>query len=253
MKWSMIVLLASACGSPQPAVSAVPVTVAAPEEPPAPVLAESAEGITQDVLDFVSGHPSVASWTLAPLREYRREDRTMLIAWPMLDPNGEIVDDDIIVFVVDRSEDGSLAFVGENANVMRMRSSDLEDRMGGPGAEAFPRPGVPADQVGPIMEESTQAFAAAVALGDAEGAAAAVLRIAALYPADKASQLENASEILIGAFTGRFVLSHVETTRVSDEQFDVHVSLTAQDGSASPVVLHLRPNERGQWVLYGRT
>ena len=196
---ALILLLVVACGgtsddadvaTPEP-VSAQPTTGAAQET----VVAEPASALppilTADVRAVVDAQSMFEGWTIVPLAQLEREDRIVVIVWPAIAPNGQVVDDDIIGLTLQRGD--TLSVVEGN---WESRGDAYLAQLGGEPSSRDRGEGVPDQLLSELVTSLPAHFAEHVASGDRQGAVEAAIAFSRLFAFEHAVVSDTVSELL---------------------------------------------------------
>lgn len=158
-----LLILLTACGPEKP-----PPAAAAAAGPPSPVdlvLWDSAS----------AAFTAAEGWTVTPLAQVDRGDVHALLVWPMLDPGGRVVDDDVVGLTV--QADGTLGASNWRPDLRR-----LVVELGGDDWQERPRDvGHPQSDLGQAAVARAAAFHDALAVGDPDAARHAAQAFARLF------------------------------------------------------------------------
>ncbi len=167
------------------APKATPPEAAPPTGPPPIVEAQLMEIVEE-------GFSQAEGWTLAPLVQLEREGTRAVVIWPMFDPAGVIVDDDVVGVTVDA--DGQV-----QATNWRPDPRRLAVELGGEDFVARSRAeGVAQDQLGEEAVALSEVFRAARDARDGPAAVAAAQAFSQLFSLEPVLD-QTVTELLIRA------------------------------------------------------
>ena len=145
---------------------------------------------TQLMETVEAGFPQAEGWTLTPLAQFEREGVRVVIVWPMFDPAGQVVDDDVVGVTIDA--DGQV-----QATNWRPDPRRLALELGGEDYEVRSRAeGVTQGQLGEEAVARSQAFLAAREARDGPAAVAAAQAFSRLFSVGPVLD-QTVSELLI--------------------------------------------------------
>ncbi len=151
-----------------------------PQTPPEPAPAAGPPALVDPALvsNIEAGFQQAEGWTLAPLVQLQREEMRAAIVWPMFDPSGEVVDDDVVGVTVD----GEGRVLATN---WRPEARRLVVELGGDDWKVRPRSaGVPQDLLGDEAVARSDAFRSAREAGDGPAAVQAAQDFSRLFVVD---------------------------------------------------------------------
>ncbi|MBO6935278.1 MAG: hypothetical protein JJ863_09885 [Deltaproteobacteria bacterium] len=196
MRLMMIVLvLGCASNAPEEQPSPEPVTAGA-EEPDEAVAGAVNEGsaiepiLSPDVSELVHSQAMFEGWTIVPLAQLERDDRIVVLVWPAIAPNGQVVDDDIIGLTLQRGD--PLSVIEDNWSAR----SGIVDHLGGEPNDRERGEGVPAELLAELLSSLPALFAEHVAAGDREAAVEAAISFSRLFAFEHAVESDTVAELL---------------------------------------------------------
>ena len=215
-------------------------------------LAPEPEGLPSPVepelLRDVGRQPDLVGWTIVPLAQLDRGDRSLVFVWPAFDPDGDLTTDrDYVAYLLETREDGRHAVVHESSRGRTLTRELIARELGGSDFVVRDRgAGTELELLGEAYVSLPQRFVEAVEAGDREAAVAhavAYSRIQSLWV------IGNVGGDLLRPMSG-LRLEHLGTSEPQGGRAHLRLRVHVPgEGTADPEYpVHQLPDQTG-WVV----
>ena len=204
-------------GGAPPVVPSLPTPPTAPSSQPTPAAPRAPT--TAEIMQVVSSLPGLGTWTVIPFAHFRRGDRNVVVAWPAINSQGQLVDATIVGICLGPGESGQMEECSRRW-VVRDRAASraaLIRALGGSDYQVVDRgEGAALDELGPRLSRFGSEFSTAVAAGDRDRARQAASLFTTMLPIESVSLDNRVAQLLWAAANHDGRLVHVNTRRQGD-------------------------------------